>query len=375
MTETDFGTWSAPRPIPSEKANVSDNPLVSIIVPVYNSEKTIGRLLGALVEQTYENIEIILIDDGSTDGGADLCRTAAENDSRIILIQQENAGVSAARNAGLKVASGEWIYFSDADDWMVADSIETFVRTVLSTGCDLAITEFYRVSKGVIGHKHGPATGVFSTEQFLRYMARRPADHYYGSLWNKMFRRSIIEKERLRFDTGIKFGEDHVFILNFLRSTEVVTLIDRPMYYYIDTEGSLIHSGFNAFGVVKMKWDTYRPYLRLYNDFNLYHGLRGRLRIYKFMFIPALDHFVDRGDEPFDPRAFFEKFNFSFDPKAVMERIADAPTPKEMVEKIADSSTVHEIRERIDEAPHAKDLIEKAKEKLPSREDDDAPRS
>lgn len=282
-------------------------PLVSVIVPCYNSERTIGHLLETLLGQTHERLQIILIDDGSTDGSVKAAEAACEGDERVQIASKPNTGVSDTRNAGLEMAEGEWVYFADADDWIEFDGIATFLAAVEKDGSDLAISDFYRAAKGVVAHKHGPATGVFEQKQFLRYMGRRPANHYYASLWNKLFRRSIIEEAHLRFDTSIAFGEDHVFILNYLRHVKTVSLIDRPLYYYIDTEGSLLHRGFNPWGVVKMKWDTYRPYLRLYNDVGLYHGPSGRLRIYKFIFMPAMDHFVDKGDEPFDPWALLER--------------------------------------------------------------------
>ena len=285
----------------------AEQPTVSVIIPFYNSERTIERMLSAVLGQTYRKLEIILVDDGSTDGGAELVEELAADDARVQLVRKENTGVSGTRNVGLEAATGEWVYFADADDWMVGDALEAFVAAATQSACDLAISDFCRVAKGVISHKHGPATGVFTMRQFLRYMGRRPADHYYSSLWNKLFKRSILEEQHLRFDTSIAFGEDHVFILNYLRHVESVALIDRPLYYYIDTEGSLIHRGLSIRGVIKMKWDTYRPYLRLYNDSGLYRGPRGRMRIYKFIAMPAMDHFVDRGDEPFDPRAIIAK--------------------------------------------------------------------
>lgn len=279
-------------------------PKVSVVVPFFNAEATIASTLASIMGQTYRNLDIVLVDDGSTDGSEAAALEYARYDSRIHLVKKANEGVSGARNVGLGCAKGEWVFFCDADDWMVPECIETLVETAVSTRCDFVISDFYRVAKGMSAHKHGPATGVFTTEQFLRYMGRRPADHYYSSLWNKLFNRSVIEGADLRFDTGIAFGEDHVFILEYLRHVGAVALVDKPLYFYIDTAGSLVHCGLNPLGVVKMKWDTYRPYLRLFNDVGLYKGIQ-RPRVYKFMFMPCMDHFVDKGDAPFDGRKLF----------------------------------------------------------------------
>ena len=279
-------------------------PKISVIVPFYNAAQTLASAVTSIVGQTYRNLEIILIDDGSTDTSEHVALEFARFDSRVHVVKKSNTGVSSARNVGLGCAKGEWVFFCDADDWMVPECIETLVDTAMNSRCDFVISDFYRVAKGLAAHKHGPASGVFTTKQFLRYMGRRPANHYYSSLWNKLFKRSILEENDLRFDTGINFGEDHVFILTYLRFVSAVALVDKPLYFYIDTEGSLVHRGLNPLGVVKMKWDTYRPYLRLYNDVGLYGGLQ-KPRVYKFIFIPCLDHFVDKGDAPFDQRRLF----------------------------------------------------------------------
>lgn len=278
------------------------NPKVSIIIPFYNAQATLDRSLTGLLTQTYTNLEIIYIDDGSTDRSLEVVEGISAGDERVKIIRKKNTGVSSSRNVGLENATGEWIYFADADDWMVRDCIETLVKGAEALNCDMVVSDFARVRSGLVSHKHGPAGGLFTQKQFLRYMGRRPSDHYFSSLWNKLFRRSIIEQEYLRFDTSISFGEDHVFILRYLRSVRNVMLVDRPLYYYIDTEGSLLHRGLNIPGVIKMKWDTYWPYLRLYNESGLYRGITGRPRVYKFIFMPTLDHFVDKGDAPFDPK-------------------------------------------------------------------------
>jgi len=284
---------------------IANRPKVSVIVPFYNAEETLHRTLQGLRNQTYRNLEIIVIDDGSTDNGAAEALRVAQIDSRVHLIRKENTGVSDTRNVGLNAAKGEWIYFMDADDWLVQDCVETLVAYALRYETEFVIADFYRVAKGLVGHKHGPATGLFTTAQFLRYMGRRPANHYFASLWNKLFKRENIKKAHLRFDTKISFGEDHVFILNYLRTVDTVALVDKPLYYYIDREGSLVHQGLNPFGAIKMKWDTFWPYLHLFNDQGLYRGLMGRLRVYKYALIPCMDHFVDRGDAPFEPKAVF----------------------------------------------------------------------
>lgn len=275
-------------------------PKVSIIISFYNSERTLQRCLAGVLGQTYANLEVILIDDGSTDGGSDQAKYYAREDSRVHLIEKENTGVSDSRNIGLDAATGDWVYFADADDWLAPWTIETFMGAVLSPSCNLAVSDFYRVKGSLIARKKGPSSGLVSCGLYARYMAERPANFYYTSLWNKVFSRSIIEEHHMRFDTSMQFGEDHVFILEYLHFVDRVALIPQPLYYYVDNAGSLVHQGLNPAGVVKMKYNTYLPYLRLFRKLGVYRKLADRLKLYKFIFWPATDAFVKAGAEPLD---------------------------------------------------------------------------
>lgn len=276
------------------------NPKVSIIVSFYNSERTLERCLAGILGQSYDNIELVLIDDGSTDGGRDIAQRYARSDRRVQLIQKENTGVSDSRNVGLDAITGDWVYFADADDWIAPHTVQTFVDAAMSPSCDLAVSDFYRVKGERVAYKKGPSGGLVSCGRYARFMARRPANFYYTSLWNKVFRRSIIEEHGMRFDTGMQFGEDHVFILEYLHFVDRVALISQALYYYVDNEGSLVHQGLNPAGIVKMKYNTYLPYLRLFDKLGVYRRCIDRPKLYKFIFWPATDNFVKQGAEPLD---------------------------------------------------------------------------
>ena len=276
------------------------NPKVSIIISFFNAERTLQRCFAGVLGQTYDNIEVILIDDGSTDGGGEQAKFYAHEDARVNLIQKENTGVSDSRNIGLDAATGDWVYIADADDWLAPWTIQTFMDAVLSPSCDLAVSDFYRVKGSLIAHKKGPSSGLVSCEQYIKFMSQRPANFYYTSLWNKVFRRSIIEEHGMRFDTSMQFGEDHVFILEYLHFVERIALIPQALYYYVDNAGSLVHQGMNPVGVVKMKYNTYLPYLRLFRKLGVYRRIVDRPKLYKFIFWPATDAFVKSGAEPLD---------------------------------------------------------------------------
>lgn len=276
------------------------NPKVSIILSFYNAERTLERSLQAILDQTYRNIEVVLIDDGSSDAGGAIAKEHAGRDARINLIRKPNTGVSDSRNIGLDVATGEWVYFVDADDWLVPDAVEAFVNAASDPSCDLVVSDFYRVQGDVLSYKRGPASGLVSREKYATFMARRPSNFYYTSLWNKMFKRSIIEFHHMRFDTKMQFGEDHVFILEYMGMINRVMLLDRALYYYIDNEGSLVHQGLNPVGVVKMKWNTYLPFLRLYRNLRLFERFYQRPSLYKFIFMPSTDAFAKKDAQPID---------------------------------------------------------------------------
>ena len=144
---------------------------VSVIIPVYNVRNYVSQCLESVVRQTFQNLEIFVIDDGSTDGSGELCDGFAETDSRILVLHTENHGLSAARNLGLDHASGDYLSFLDSDDWMEPDTIETLLNTVLRTGVDVAAARRYQefvgetVSSRTDG-EHGQ-TEVFRSSDIL----------------------------------------------------------------------------------------------------------------------------------------------------------------------------------------------------------------
>ena len=120
-------------------------PMVSMIVPVYNSEKTLSRCIDSILNQTYRDFELILLNDGSTDTSGEICDAYAKRDSRVRVVHKENTGVSDTRNRGIDLARGEYLQFLDSDDWITPDATALFVRTATEQQCDMVISQFYRV--------------------------------------------------------------------------------------------------------------------------------------------------------------------------------------------------------------------------------------
>ena len=169
-------------------------PKVSIIVPVYNAASVLKRCINSVLKQDYSDFELILADDGSTDLSASIIDEYAQSDARIKAIHKKNTGVSDTRNHALALAQGTYIQFVDADDWLVPEATGAFVRAAENSGAGMVISDFYRVVGNRSSHKGSiDVDGLISKEDYAENMIRSPADFYYGVLWNKLFRKDIIE--------------------------------------------------------------------------------------------------------------------------------------------------------------------------------------
>ncbi len=271
-------------------------PLVSVVVPMYNSAATIECLLESLINQTLGDFELILVDDGSKDDSVAVARRAAAGDPRVHIITKENSGVSRTRNEALSHCRGSWITFADADDWLAPYALESLVSAA-EQGADLAIADFYRVREGRYSVKGVGVSGLLSFEEFMHQMSLAPANYYYGSLWNKLFRRSIIAEHELSFKTKLDFGEDHVFVLEYLQYVRCVAAISKPTYYYIDTPGSLVHRAMNPIGVAKNKNEVMAVYEKLCDKAGISNTLAGSATVMSFLITPATDGMVSPFDE------------------------------------------------------------------------------
>lgn len=236
-------------------------PTVSIIVPVYNAEKTLERCVDSILNQTYQDFELLLVDDGSPDGSGALCDAYARQDSRVRVFHQENAGVSAARNLALDHAAGEYLQFLDSDDWITPDATSSLVRAAREHQCDLVIADFYRVCEDRVSHKGDIDDPVVLTqEEYAAHMMENPADFYYGVLWNKLYRRDIVEAHHLRMDPEISWCEDFMFNLEYIRQARRFYALQVPIYYYVKTKGSLASQSLNIGKTVRMKLMVFEYY-------------------------------------------------------------------------------------------------------------------
>lgn len=267
------------------------NPMVSIIVPVYNAEKTLRRCVDSILNQEYTDFELLLMDDGSRDGSGSICDEYRARDLRVKVVHKENSGVSDTRNQALDLAAGTYLQFLDSDDWITPDATRLFVRAAEENHCDLVIADFYRVVGERLSHKGDiEETKVMTREEFAGHMMENPADFYYGVLWNKLFRRELVERYRLRMDAAISWCEDFMFNLEYIRHAERFYAIQVPVYYYVKTKGSLVSQGSSISKTIKMKLMVFEYYNNFYKhvlDEEDYE--KSRLQVYSFLVDAAGD--------------------------------------------------------------------------------------
>lgn len=263
-------------------------PLVSVIVPVYNAQRTIERCLTSIRNQSYRNIEVLVINDGSTDHTADILRRMQQKDNRFIIVEKENTGVSDSRNIGIRLARGKYIQFADSDDWFVKHTVETCVATAEESGCDMVISDFYRVvGKNIYKKGHIREEGLISRRTYAEYMMQAPANFYYGVLWNKFFRADIIHKKGLMCSPKLNWCEDFQFNMEYLQYVENIYVLRCALYYYVKTKGSLVDTQVNLPKTVRTKRQLFIHYKALYESMDMYKG--NRLKIQLFYFAFAMD--------------------------------------------------------------------------------------
>lgn len=211
-------------------------PKVSVIVPVYNAEKYLHRCVDSILGQTFTDFELLLVDDGSTDGSAAICDEYANLNSRVRVFHKPNGGVSSARNLGLDYAKGEWIAFIDSDDWVSADYLKNLMGN--SEGVDLVFNYATRHDEDKVYAEEYPNQLINSTEL---YIPLRDNDLiWHTSPWSKLFNRNLIEKIGLRFPLNMHIGEDAVFLFTYMFSCSRIRFICTCDYQYrIDGSESL----------------------------------------------------------------------------------------------------------------------------------------
>ena len=216
-----------------------NNPLISVIVPVYNVEPYLRRCIDSILAQTYENLEIILVDDGSPDRCGEICDEYARLDRRIRVIHQENSGVSAARNAALAVAEGEYIGFVDSDDWIEPNMYEEMYEAILATDSDIAVIDFVKEPCPEVAHQNDSGKReVLSGVQ--AYCEMMKGEKFQGHMCSKLARKAVLKKNTFCLDISVL--EDMLFCTEMFFRTRKVVYQKSSLYHYWMSDQSLSHS-------------------------------------------------------------------------------------------------------------------------------------
>ena len=222
----------------------------SIIIPVYNVGKYIDKCLESIVNQDFDSFEVIVVDDGSTDGSGARCDFYGEKYSFVKVIHQDNAGASAARNAGMDMATGEWIVFVDSDDWIEQSMLRTLYEYMKDEDADLYSYNAYKtdeqgnVKEKLLFSLENCSVGLYSEESRFRYYVDVLMQYKTGwEVWLRVFRRNIICKYNIRFQELTKvFAEDYLFTFQYLLHVKSIVQLCNFFYYYRQRRTSLIHS-------------------------------------------------------------------------------------------------------------------------------------
>lgn len=318
-----------------------DKKCVSVIVPIYNGEKYIGRCIESIQRQTYTNLEIILVNDGSKDSSGLICNQYAERDRRIKVYHVKNQGVSRTRNYGLGKATGTYIQFVDSDDYLSRHATKSLVDTIEKKHVDLVVCRYIRLLKKL--HLYGTQiekTGFYTNKQYLINTLRDPGHHYYGVVWNKLFRREIIEKYHIRFYDNANLGEDFIFNLQYLRRIKLVLVMKDHLYYYrCDNENTLSRYE-KSIQMCKRELNNryliFGFYKEAFIDVGLYDTYKDKVQQYWLMYFARNLYYLQHEFSDWREEDITEWSNILYESKEIQNCIKNIPKKhiNRMIQKI-----------------------------------------
>lgn len=228
-------------------------PLISVIVPVYRVEAYLERCVKSILSQTYENLEVILVDDGSPDQCPAICDACAEKDARMKVIHQENKGLSGARNAGIDAASGEYLAFVDSDDYVSPHFIEELYHLLQDTGCAIGQCRFSYVKGDGLVEEGDSAFCIYRGESLMEqlYGPEEKATCFVVA-WNKLYRAELFKETGIRYPEG-RIHEDEATTYRLFHEAKKLAFLDRALYGYYTENGGSITSVFSA---KRLQWLT-----------------------------------------------------------------------------------------------------------------------
>ena len=210
---------------------------VSVIVPVYNCKEYLPRCIESILNQTYPQTQLVLVDDGSSDGSGEICDSYAAQDARILVHHQKNGGVSKARNTGLEAAAGNWILFVDSDDYVEQDYCRRMLEASMQCDADVVIARPFSRSQPDV--QRYEAAQIEQLEQTCLAYDETKFDYNIDGPWGKLFRRSLIEAHNIRFPEALSRSEDAYFCATAYENTTSICCLNWFGYVHVEREGSL----------------------------------------------------------------------------------------------------------------------------------------
>ncbi|PLS01116.1 glycosyltransferase family 2 protein [Neobacillus cucumis] len=242
-------------------------PKISIIVPIYQVEQYLDRCIQSVLNQSFKDFELILVDNGSTDGSSEICNKYGEKDERIKYLQKKHGSIASGRNYGLKHAIGEFIQFLDADDWLTSDMLQKMYDTLLHSHSDLVTCGYQKMYVNELAKEYFVHCEVedqtYNKKEFLTICAKYCENFILYFVWNKLYRAEIIRNNRIRFDESITRSEDVLFNLDYIKNANRFSFIKEPLYIYNRSNVNSTSKGFQIQDVEmqSITYDRIRAYL------------------------------------------------------------------------------------------------------------------
>lgn len=269
---------------------------VSIIVPIYNVEGYLSKCLDSIIRQTYSNIEIILVNDGSTDNCLEICNNYKKKDRRIVVIDKENGGLSEARNTGIEISTGKYIMFIDSDDWISINMVEKLYDLIYEANACIAQCDFIRVydEKQINTSKEKEKIMVMNNRDILKRIYDKNGVKN-TVVWNKLYSKKLFDN--IRFPVG-KLHEDEFTTYKILDSCTKIIDTNEIMYYYRQREGSIVNSEFNikkldVITAIEERIDYFNK--KGYKDLELYARIQ-LLNLFRSFYVKIYDSNIENKD-------------------------------------------------------------------------------
>ena len=294
----------------NEKLKFCDIPLVSVIVPVFNAEKHIQKCVDSLLKQTYQNTEIILIDDGSADQSGTICDEYAACHATVKVIHKKNGGVSSARNAGMRAASGEYLHFCDADDWLEPETYQEIIPQLISEKAETAVFGWYvdtEEKEGVrsVSKADHALDGVGSQFDIFQTMLMLSGNYgglkgYGNFIWNRIYKKeSLLDRNSrlILFDEETEVAEDGLWLVRAAQNWYKGVFFRKPYYHYVQNKESTMNTAENFCSTRLASQKSHMKMLEILRDYNLEYYEIHRQACMEYFWITAKSEPMKREKE------------------------------------------------------------------------------